>query len=612
MNIKVIIIGGDEKVVALLDKISNLDGVDIVGVCDTRKNSPGMVRASELGLYSSTNLSDVVIKKKSDIIIETSGSKEFQKVLQQIVPKGSTIIDSKAAEFLLNLVPEKQIHIIDELSSIFSSGFDVRNITVPIYSLLKKSFGIDVAAVLIFSDMKDDLTIVSDGGIGESVLNKITEMVGKHVKKRVDDINIFELKLSKKGKEITSLQSVTIIPLSTETAEKGVMVLGSEKEGVFTDNNLVVFNVLGRELALFVENTKVREALVNSKSKLESMLNSMSEGVIALNVKQEVTLINPSAKVILGLKEIHIGRPLWESLSDKHIAELLENIAKKKEPITKEISFAFEDKTSVVRFHVSPVTDTLGRHYGWMMLLADITKEKEVDRMKSEFISTTSHELRTPLASIKESVLLILDGTTGEVNPEQSRFLTIARKNIDRLTNLINEILDLSKIETGRMEFKMVETDINSIIDTVYGSMDFLAKQNKLDIILRLDKKISHVFCDQDRITQVLVNLVGNAIKFTPFGGKVSITSRCVDKDFVEISVVDSGAGIAKEDFSKLFRRFGQLDGSLTRRPGGTGLGLAICKELVEKHGGRIWVESELGKGSNFTFSLPVKSKDTK
>ncbi|MBL7068354.1 MAG: HAMP domain-containing histidine kinase [Candidatus Omnitrophica bacterium] len=250
-------------------------------------------------------------------------------------------------------------------------------------------------------------------------------------------------------------------------------------------------------------------------------------------------------------------------------------------------------------------------------LLLDIASEeirskKEVDKMKTEFISATSHELRTPLTAIKESVMLVLDGTAGKVSPQQIRFLNITRKNINRLAELINNLLDISKIESGRLKLKKELCSISGLVIYTVRSMKPLVRENRLKLKLDIPKALPKVYCDHDRVEQVLLNFVDNAAKYTPAGGNINIkASELVvkKKRFMQISVRDTGIGIAKKDIPKLFIRFEQLDKSLTRRPGGAGLGLAICRKLIEMHGGRVWVDSRPGGGSIFSFTLPVDGR---
>ena len=237
---------------------------------------------------------------------------------------------------------------------------------------------------------------------------------------------------------------------------------------------------------------------------------------------------------------------------------------------------------------------------------------EKLSRIKSDFISVISHELRTPLTSIKESVSLILDGVTGPLNEEQKKFLTIAKNNIDRLAKLITDILDLSKLEAGRIHMHKKKTNINSIIKDVYAAAKISADQKKINLSLSLEESIEPTWVDPDRIDQVLKNLISNALKFNRDNGTIKISSskeRISERDFVKITVEDNGIGIPHEEIENLFRNFSPLDTSMTRRHNGAGLGLAISKGIVELHGGDIWVISEPEMGSKFIFTIPIYKK---
>jgi signal transduction histidine kinase len=234
-------------------------------------------------------------------------------------------------------------------------------------------------------------------------------------------------------------------------------------------------------------------------------------------------------------------------------------------------------------------------------------KIKEAVETKSEFLSMVSHELRTPLTAMKESVAIVLDGMAGEINDEQKDCLDIAKRNIDRLARLINDVLDFQKLEYGKMKFNMKSNDINEVIKHAHQTMASSAKEKEIDFVLELEDNLPKVNLDVDRITQVLTNLVSNAFKFTE-GGKVAIATSN-GENVVRVRVSDTGCGIREEDIPKLFRKFEQLAIGGERKTGGTGLGLAICKEIIEHHGGKIWAESEFEKGSTFQFVLPVNER---
>lgn len=237
----------------------------------------------------------------------------------------------------------------------------------------------------------------------------------------------------------------------------------------------------------------------------------------------------------------------------------------------------------------------------------DITELKELESMKDEFVGMVSHELRTPLTALKESIAIVLDGLSGPINDEQKDFLTTAKRNIDRLGRLINDILDYQRLEAGRMIFNMQGTNINALIEEVANTMMPSASAKGLTLATRLDESLPAVILDKDKIMEVVINLVNNAIKFTDKG---SITVSTERKDSaVMVSVRDTGIGMKHEDIPKLFRGFAQLDAGRMRKKGSTGLGLAISKKIVQEHRGDIWVESQEGKGSDFKFKLPLKTK---
>ena len=215
-----------------------------------------------------------------------------------------------------------------------------------------------------------------------------------------------------------------------------------------------------------------------------------------------------------------------------------------------------------------------------------------------------SHELRSPLAVIKESLDVALDGMAGPVNEELKRILEVAKKNIDRLGRLINNVLDFQKIEAGKMEFDVQENDLNEVAAEVCKSMSVLSEKKGLELRPELGEGLSKVKFNRDKIIQVLMNLVSNAIKYTERGGVTVITRR--EDGTAHVMVRDTGPGIKDEDMPHLFQPFAQLDGGSGKKKGGTGLGLAISKEIILAHGGRVWAEAGTGKGTTFHFTLPL------
>jgi len=238
-------------------------------------------------------------------------------------------------------------------------------------------------------------------------------------------------------------------------------------------------------------------------------------------------------------------------------------------------------------------------------------KLKELDQLKDTFLSTVSHELRTPLTSIKSFSEILL--TYEEDRETQKEFLNIIKEESDRLTRLINDFLDLSKIEAGRMQWETAELSVAEVIKTAINATQALAAQANLEVKVKISPKLPPVMYDKDRLVQVVTNLLSNAIKFTPQGGRIEVKAQMRESDkpekksdVVVVSVTDSGIGIDPKDHKDVFEKFKQVGDTLTDKPKGTGLGLPICKEIIEHFGGKLWVESQLGKGSTFLFTLPL------
>lgn len=252
-------------------------------------------------------------------------------------------------------------------------------------------------------------------------------------------------------------------------------------------------------------------------------------------------------------------------------------------------------------------------------------KLARLEKLKSEFISIVSHELRTPLTSIKNSLDILLTGKCGEVTQAGEKFLTMAKRNVTRLSGIINDLLDISKIEAGKMDFHFKPVQLNMVIDYVKSALSGLAKEKSLEVSVEEFGILPEVTADAQRLEQVLTNLLSNAIKFTPEGKQIRIKSELLNAEdlkyppcfedamknlkgnYIVVSVEDEGIGIAENELLHAFDKFAQIENSLSRKVGGSGLGLPIAKQLIEAHKGAIWCESVLNKGSKFYFALPVE-----
>ncbi|MDD5483516.1 MAG: ATP-binding protein [Kiritimatiellae bacterium] len=343
--------------------------------------------------------------------------------------------------------------------------------------------------------------------------------------------------------------------------------------------------------------------LAFEKDKMDSIMRNVGEGVLVVGNDGNILMANPAAEKLLGGQgQAVIGRTLKETIRDEHSLVLSKNSP---ESVT-EIELAGKNKAThrILRASNAVIEDRDGRTVGMVSVLSDITRMKEVEQLKSAFVANVSHELRSPLAAIQKNLTVILDKTAGEINPSQKEFLTLARENVERLTRLINDLLDISKIEAGKMELKKIRADLAELVRKTAASFSGWFGEKHIASRLDLPPGPVKLELDPDKITQVLNNLLSNALKFTPAGGEVTI--KVIAGDPVKVSVTDTGVGIAQKNIYRIFNKFEQIGVSHANNVNGTGLGLPLAKEIVERHGGKMQVESKPGKGSAFSFTLPA------
>jgi signal transduction histidine kinase/DNA-binding response OmpR family regulator len=374
-----------------------------------------------------------------------------------------------------------------------------------------------------------------------------------------------------------------------------------------------------REAVLRAQN----EAVGALNRRVEAVLNSTNDAIIMLDRGGGFSVVNARFAQLFGIDPdvlldhtfSQAGPLLLSRFQDKEaVRRCFNEVINDPEAICDETMDIVEPMHRTLRFYSAPVrggedaSDLLGR----IFVFRDVTRESAVDRMKTEFVSTVSHELRTPLTAIKGYVDLMVSGQTGPVSEIQQEFLSLVQVSTRRLSALINDMLDVSRIESGRITLRQESVDYVPLVQETVRMMQNEAEQKQITLSVDIarpepeaEAHIPPVIGDSDRITQVLVNLISNGIKYTPAGGTVTISVEYED-DFVTTCVADTGIGINSEDQSRLFQKFFRADNSTTREVGGTGLGLAITKAVLEKLNGSIWVESAPQQGSRFSFTLPT------
>jgi len=349
--------------------------------------------------------------------------------------------------------------------------------------------------------------------------------------------------------------------------------------------------------------------LGEEKKQTEEVVHSMAEGVIMVNKKGEIMLMNPAAEKLLGVKkEDKIGRSVLSDLKEEQLVSLVQQPSDGNQSKEVVVQSQNDQVKKVLLASNAVIESEDGKTVGFVSVISDITKQKELEALKNEFLANVSHDLRAPITCIRGSLQLLGDTTINKLTPNQEKFVTVALNNIDRLSRLINDLLDLSKMEAKKFTIRPAPFRVDELVQSLANEFGAWSKTKEIAIRTDIEKPLE-IEADQDRISQVLTNLISNAMKFTPKGGTVTVVGkRIADSLKVEIGVRDTGPGIAEKDFKKLFEKFSRVESKAVQGVSGTGLGLTIAKEIVELHGGRIWVESQEGKGSYFAFELPVKS----
>ena len=370
---------------------------------------------------------------------------------------------------------------------------------------------------------------------------------------------------------------------------------------------------LGRSLNVMAGRLREKIGdLEEEQAKATAVLDAMVEGVIATDGHDHIILINERARALFGLGRARAERrPLLEVIRNVDLHDVLgeSRIAPVGTVVSREIKLA-EPLERVLQVHAVPLRFT-GEARGVVMVLHDITELRRLEQVRTEFVANVSHELRTPLTAIHGYLETLLDGALEE--PENARkFLEIVFRHTERLGRLTDDLTDLSNIELGRISLRLEPTAVSDVADSVLAIIAPRAVAGQVSVEAKLPAGLPEVVVDRDRLAQILINLVDNAVKYTPKGGHVRVEGRVAERGMVEVTVRDTGVGIPKADLPRLTERFYRVDKARSRDLGGTGLGLAIVKHLVLAHGGELDIDSELWKGTTVRFTLPTGYEATR
>lgn len=562
------------------------------------------------------------------ILLVSDNKKQIELISQVLAKTSIAVITSSDEEAILNYVEKNLISmiIIDE---------EVKNPDAIILCKKLRAFNIkdNIAIISVIEPDTDNVELLKltnayiTKPINEKVLSAAVSTNLK-LKKAIDTLSTNNSELAKSLYQLDVLYNTSTQLAGSLDKQKliNIMIDGLEKSLSFSLSSTLVFND-EHNVDLIINSLYGISPRLEHSLKLRAILSyralfDQKRIPYDINIKD----IKVTKNIKHPLEEYDLNILKFDNLfAPINVGEKFFGLIE----VFRETDFSQEDTTCF---------QTLARQVSLPLENASLyeeikktnTKLEKLERLKSEFISIVSHELRTPLTAIKNSLEICLSGKAGEVSLIMDKFLNMAKRNVTRLSGIINDLLDLSKVEAGKMDFKFEKANINTPVEFIKNTFENLAKEKNITLELEKDDNLELTYYDNQRIEQVMSNLISNAIKFTNENGKIvirteKITSDSIDKsklttadntvfynNYIKISVQDNGIGIAQEDQKKVFDQFQQIENSLNRKNGGTGLGLPIAKQLIEAHRGFIWVDSVPNNGTTFSFVIPVLSEKEK
>jgi signal transduction histidine kinase len=421
--------------------------------------------------------------------------------------------------------------------------------------------------------------------------------------------------------------SALAVPFSSEGEALGVMLLFVPQLHYFTEHHLWLATAAANQITAAIKNHELYRLIREQAARLGQMLraqrsvtsqhlailSSLTDGVAVSDDSDRLLTVNEAVTRILkppeaGLVGAHV-ESLFAGFPEEARQGMREAIASVRERFarscTESVQVTLSRQDQVVQVTLAPLSEQPHLFSGNVLVIRDITLEHEVIQAKNEFISTVAHELRTPMTSIRGYTDLLLHGATGKLNEGQERFLSIVKSNTERMAALVADLLDISRIEAGQVPLAMASLDLEKVMRELRDSVIETIHERGLELNITCEPGLPAVRADYNRLMQILHNLVSNAYRYTLPGGWIAVSARRAG-DAVQVDVQDTGIGIAAEDRERIFERFFRADHPVVKKQSGTGLGLSIVRTLVQMHDGKLWVESEPGRGSTFSFTLPL------
>jgi len=518
-----------------------------------------------------------------------------------------------------------------ETSKAVVSTLDPQTVLDRILEQVQKLFNVNMCAIVALDEEHNAFRIRASRGLSRKYAvqlaiqptdpNSIT-MRALHAKEPIQISNTetdSTFAAQRPRAKAEGYRSILAVPLNTQHAPPAALLVFRPDPHVFTNNETQLLVNFANHVTMAIENatlySRSDNRLQQQTRRIEALVHSLSDGLILSNLSGNVIYTNRRIGELANLSSDElerasvdsvINRILTKASTPQQIRQRIDDALSGKKERGVEIPLVSQNRRIDLRLQVFDVTDTQGKPIGRGLILRDITADQEVDRMKSSLISTVSHELRTPLAAIKGYATTLLADDVEWDTASQHEFLSIISDETDRLSALVNSLLDLSRIESGNLRISHIECSVPDIIERAAKSAHL---QDENNLVLALDPNLPTLYADPPRLETVLRNLIENAVKYA--GEKATIQIKVTpEESAIVFRIKDNGPGIPEEESERIFQSFYRVDTSLTRLASGAGLGLAICKGLIHAHGGEIWAEHQK-KGACIAFSIPTANPDT-
>lgn len=687
--IKVVIFGAGKDGCDILCALLEEPGVQILGIADDTAAAPGFEIAQRHGIPTAANYSDL-LRKKPDVIVNATGGKIASDILKQ-KHRRAEVMGEDSFKLFLKMVECRQTseenakNILSDTNELYRLGISLTaasTLETALDIILKEALrilGAPAGSVALYDEKSNSMILkalegftvnfsnvtrwlVRSGGMTEAIL-------GKKIPTVVDDLKnypSFENQILLEA----GIRSLIAVPFHADAKIVGILYIDDFEPRNWTQREIDFLILLSSQAAFIIEKFKLIEDITATKNYLKNVLDNSADMIVTTDSDRRIVEFNKGASRILGYtREEMVGtkvESLWIRPEERN--EILELMDKYGYVSNYETQLKDRNGNTVdISLTLSYIGNGNGGKTGTVGISKDITEKKKLEKaidernrelqelnerlevkvvertaelrkankelekanmLKSKFIATMSHELRTPLNSILGFSELLMEGALDPIAEKQKRYATNIYNSGSHLLQLINNILDIAKIESGKIELNYESFSVQNAVTEVESVIRPLANRKKQDLELNISDQTELIKADKVKFKQILYNLLSNAVKFTPDHGKIMLDAEIIDDSstdagvsamkllqlhntFLRLSVTDTGIGIRKEDHDRIFAEFEQVDSSYSRRYEGTGLGLSLTKKLVELHGGEIRVESEEGKGSKFIVTMPLVDKAT-